>query len=119
MFKVPEKNRITQGQLKSTKADGNNGAFAFLKDHTYFFIIASDGEGWEHVSVHCRKFGKDQTPTWDEMCFIKSLFWDDLDVVIQYHPSSKDYINNHKNTLHLWRPDFTELPKPPKYLVGI
>ena len=77
-------------------------------------MIAYDGQGWEHVSVSLSH----RTPNWREMCFIKDLFWDEEDVVIQYHPKKSEYVNLHNNYLHLWRPIGVELPTPPKELVG-
>ena len=53
----------------------------------------------EHVSVK----GPKDTPRWETMCVIKDLFWDDEDEVIQYHPKKSEYVNMHKNVLHLWR----------------
>lgn len=124
MFKVPEKYRIKNKGvpwLESDSSFGNNGAFKIpLSGRTTAFAIASDGEGWEHVSVSCRVDNKkDKTPTWAEMCKIKSMFWDDEDCVIQYHPQKSAYVNNHKHTLHLWRPIGVELPQPKTILVGV
>ena len=112
MFRVPEKFRIKTGPLGSTKAYGNNGAFQLTVD---LFAIASDGEGWEHVSVS----RKDRTPTWEEMCTVKNLFWEDEDVVIQFHPAKSQYINNHPYCLHLWRRADAQYDLPPSCLVGI
>ena len=70
--------------------------------------------GWEHVSVSRR----DRCPTWDEMCLVKALFWDEEDCVIQYHPPRSEYVNNHPNCLHLWRPIGVSLPMPPSIMVG-
>lgn len=121
MFHVPEKYRITNSfhPLSSDSSYGNNGAFEIiiskLKNRVTLFCIASDGAGWEHVSVSL----KTRTPTWNEMCFIKNLFWDEEDCVIQFHPPKSDYINNHEYCLHLWRPIEIEIPRPNKNLVGI
>jgi hypothetical protein len=52
------------------------------------------------------------------MCFIKDVFWDEEDVVIQYHPRKSEDVNRHENGLHLWRPVGKEIPTPPKALVG-
>ena len=53
------------------------------------------------------------------MCFIKDVFWDEEDVVIQYHPKKSEYVNRHENCLHLWRPVLDDpIPTPPKELVG-
>ena len=42
--------------------------------------------------------------------FIKMLFWDPEDEVIQFFPPQSEYINFHKNCLHLWRPTNVKLP---------
>lgn len=114
-FHVPEKYRMTTGPLRSNAALGNNGAFRVPLGTRYAAVIASDGEGWEHVSVSFH----DRVPTWDEMCRVKDLFWDAEDVVIQYHPRASEYVTNCDTCLHLWRPVQAELPTPPVRLVGI
>jgi hypothetical protein len=78
------------------------------------FVIASDGEGWEHVSVS----RKDRCPIWEEMCQVKDLFWDDEDVVMQFHVPSKDHVNNHPYCLHLWRPKGVNVLRPDRIMVG-
>lgn len=115
MFKVPEKSRIKTGRMGSTAEYGNNGAFSFLIGKAQFFAIASDQMGWEHVSVSTQS----RCPTWEEMCKIKSMFWDESDCVVQYHPAKSEYINNHPYCLHLWRPTEQSLPKPPSFMVGV
>ena len=115
-FRVPNKFRIRSGRIGSDDSIGNAGAFEVkLKHSQTVFVIASDALGWEHVSVSRR----DRCPTWDEMCQIKALFWEESDCVIQYHPASHDYINNHPNCLHLWRPTVREIPVPPSIMVGL
>ena len=117
MFKVPEKYRITSGAgpMNSTLNDGNNGAFLIkhLKLRRPIMVIASDGYGWEHVSVSL----PDRCPTWGEMCIIKALFWDSEDCVVQYHPPSSVYVNDHPYVLHLWRPVGVNLPMPDQIMV--
>ena len=78
-------------------------------------VIACDGEetGWEHVSVSLTH----RTPNWDEMCFIKALFWGDDETVVQFHPKVSEYVNQHPHCLHLWRPTTAEVALPPKILV--
>lgn len=77
-------------------------------------------EGWEHVSVSIGG-GKDsktaQPPSWEEMCFVKDLFWLPEEWVVQYHPAKSDHINNHPGVLHLWRPVDGKFPTPPKFMV--
>lgn len=124
MFKVPEQYRITRGPQGSDASCGCNGAF-FIPSRpgrAPFKVIASDGSGmpedptaqWEHVSVSL----PDRCPTWEEMCKIKALFWDDDDCVMQLHPPRADWVNNHSYCLHLWRPADAEIPRPPGWMVG-
>jgi len=51
---------------------------------------------WEHLSVTVRRDGKqaERTPTWAEMCWLKDLFWDKTDCVMQLHPPEAEYVNN-------------------------
>jgi len=79
---------------------------------TIFAVQADAQTEWEHVSVSL----PDRCPTWDEMCFIKSIFWDDDETVVQYHPPKSDYVNVAKNCLHLWMYR-GEMPRPPKIYV--
>lgn len=67
-------------------------------------IIASDGGGWDHVSVSTPR----RCPTWDEMAAVKDLFFAPEEAVMQLHPPKSDYINLHPYCLHLWRPQTTE-----------
>jgi len=83
-------------------------------------IIADDGcdpedpTGWQHVSVSVRG----RTPTWEEMAFVKDLFWGPEEAVMQLHPPRSQYVNCHPNCLHLWRPLDVRIPLPPSILVG-
>ena len=119
MFKVPEKYRVRTGSFRSSITDGNNGVFKVrsLKIKTCLHCIASDGAGWEHVSVSTYS----RCPSWKEMSLIKNLFWGCDDLVVQMHPPESDYINNHPYCLHLWRKcdtnEFCE--RPDKSLVGM
>ncbi len=104
--------------LATDKSYGNNGAFIVPGPRGIeLAVIASDGGGWEHVSVH--RLGKNNVPFWDEMCFIKRLFWEPEEAVMQLHPPESQYVNNHPTTLHLWRPCEAEIPLPDTILVGI
>lgn len=71
-------------------------------------VFGFDESGWEHVSVSPYK-GK--MPTWNDMCEIKDIFWNDEEVVIQIHPKKSEYVNVKDNCLHLWRHKSIELPK--------
>ena len=114
---VPEQFRHGHGPLGTTEADGNNGAFFIPHPNPasslVFKVLASDGMGWEHVSVSFPK----RCPTWEEMCHIKGLFWDDVDCVVQFHPPGSQYVNRHQFCLHLWRPTGKQIETPPMWMV--
>lgn len=120
-----DKFRQQDGSEFSTRKGDTFGAFQVPFNGSVLRIIATDGEGipklekWEHVSVHAYDpvFKKQRIPKWEEMCFVKSLFWNDDEVVMQLHVASKDHINIHDCVLHLWRPKETQIPLPPKYCV--
>jgi hypothetical protein len=78
-------------------------------------VLASTGEGWDHVSVSL----SNRTPTWAEMDHVKQLFFERNEVAMQLHVPTKDNVNNHPFCLHLWRPHNAEIPRPPAILVGI
>jgi hypothetical protein len=100
----------------ATDADDQNGAFELVgPNKRRLIIIASSGEGWDHVSVSVR--GTDDPPTWEEMCFVKSLMFDDDEVCMQLHPAASNYINHHTGCLHLWKPQDEKIPLPPLILV--
>lgn len=93
--------------------DEFNGAFKINYQGTYFRVIASNGGGWEHVSVS----HDNRVPSWEVMCKIKDMFFEEDEVVMQLHPKKEDYVNIHNNCLHLWRPIKEEIPTPPKFMV--
>lgn len=78
-------------------------------------VVISDGGGWDHVSVSRTD---EQTPTWDDMCMVKRLFFSEDETVVQYHPKESEYVNFHKNCLHLWKKQDYEFPLPPSIFVG-
>lgn len=120
MFHVPNDARVRHGPMKSDAAYGNNGAFIVpsVEPGWKLWIIASDGAGWEHVSVCVRNEHQSRLPTWKEMVQAKHMFWDDEDVAVQYHPRQSQYVNTHPHVLHLWRAIDQEFPTPPSELVG-
>lgn len=77
-------------------------------------VIASSGEGWDHVSVSRQT----RCPNWPEMEHIKRLFFKDDETAMQLHVPPSDHINCHPFCLHLWRPHGVEIPRPPAYMVG-
>lgn len=113
-----EKWRIRDGQYAShTGAD--YGAFVIPGPNGRDLrVLASPGDAmegveWEHVSVSLPT----RCPNWPEMCFVKDLFWDEEDAVMQLHPPRSNYVNNHNFCLHMWRPTTQAIPLPPKIAV--
>lgn len=106
--------------------DGDNGLFIIpMGKSLRAMCIASDGMGWQHVSISLKNAGKggklhpiERTPTWAEMCIIKGLFWGDDDVVVQFHPAKENHVSFHDYCLHLWKPTLMTMPAPPAILVG-
>lgn len=109
--------RSVPSMYHTTSADGFNGMFRFWKDGQCLRCIASDGEGWRHVSVSIE--GITKPPMWSVMCFVKDLFFDEQDWVVQFHPAKSEYVNNHPGCLHLWQPTSAVMPTPDSVLVGI
>lgn len=72
-------------------------------------IWGYDEHGWEHVSVSPYDHGI--TPSWDDMCRLKDIFFDEEELAIQIHPKKSQYVNKMPNCLHLWRPKDPELLK--------
>lgn len=114
-FHVPENLRVRTGTFSTATRDGNNGMFIVKTAKGALRVIASDGMGWEHVSVSLAN----RTPTWEEMCMIKGMFWSDEDCVVQFHPPASEYVNNHAHCLHLWRPIGGTFPMPDSIMVGL
>ena len=81
-------------------------------------VLSDDGSrtGWEQVSVSTLRH---RSPNWSEMCFVKDLFWDEEECVIQFHPPLSQYVKNDRYCLHLWRPTQQAIPAPPASLVGV
>lgn len=115
MFKVPEEIRVTTGPFASSAKDGNNGFFLIKIQSYECRIVASYGIGWEHVSV---SMSNGKPPNWSIMCAVKDLFWEEEDVVVQFHPRKSEYVNFHEGCLHLWRKVGEDFPTPNPIMVG-
>jgi len=118
-FHAPNDYRVRRGEIGSDDSYGNDGAFLIPSCHRdeVMTVISSDGMGWEHVSVSLGPTSN-KCPTWQEMCQVKGLFWDEDVCVIQFHPAKKDYVNHHKGCLHMWRQIGVAITVPPKFMVG-
>lgn len=123
----PRRVRVTP--LATDDSMGANGTFILpVNARTRLYIISSDGTltpgiEWEHVSVHVKYRNQKgivrmRIPTWEEMCYVKDLFWDPEETVVQFHPPRSEWVSYHDFVLHLWRHKSIELPRPPSSLVG-
>jgi len=126
-MKFPEHYRLTSPALGryATKHGDDFGMFAMRLHGVQIRMIATaasdayddpelkDVDNWEHVSVSI----ENRCPTWEEMCLVKSLFWEPEDTVVQFHPPESDYVNAHRFCLHLWRYKGI-MPRPPSITVG-
>lgn len=83
-------------------------------DHKPLHCVVSGVMGWDHVSVTHKK----RIPNWTEMEYIKRMFFKDDETAMQVHVPPSEHINCHPRCLHLWRPHFQTIPKPPAEWVG-
>jgi hypothetical protein len=107
------RNKNAEMVLYGKTLDEYNGMFTIPIFGNRASVIISNGQGWEHVSVSF----KTRCPKWDEMCYIKDLFFNEDEVVVQYHPKKSEYVNLHNNCLHMWRCIDVEMPTPPNWMV--
>lgn len=114
--------RIRKPHDYGTSPGDRNGAFIMQGPcGAKLVIIAGAGGGmpgelgaWEHVSVSTEK----RIPNWLEMDFVKNLFWDEEEGVMQFHPPRSRWVNCNPRCLHLWRPIDGQVRLPPMILVG-
>ena len=117
---IVEKARVRDGDF-GTHPGTRFGAFFIRCKATgeMLTLIVGDGSDWkecgfsepiwEHVSVSCER----RCPTWQEMAFIKDLFFAPEECVVQFHPPKSKYVNKHQYVLHLWRMIGQNFPMPP------
>jgi hypothetical protein len=112
-----EDGRVRTGAYASRPGD-LHGAFVIQGPRGAILRIISSGAdteyGWEHVSVSIDH----RVPNWEEMCFVKDLFWGDEECVMQLHVPKSEHVNVHPNCLHLWKPTEGSILQPPSILVG-
>jgi hypothetical protein len=104
----------TRISIKNYKEGDGGWAICYLPpEKKEIKVVFSFGDGWDHISasfVH-------RCLTWEEMCRIKDIFFHEDEIVLQYHPAKKDYVNLHPYVLHLWRPQNQDIPIPDKIMV--
>lgn len=109
--------RLTESERIMWGVSGSNhaGIYSFtLRRGEVHVIVSSDG-GWDHVSVS----GENRCPTWNEMEFIKRIFFKEDETAMQLHVPPSDHINCNPFVLHMWRPlnELTPIPRPPASMV--
>lgn len=115
MSEVSRATRLLDTELTLWGFSGREdcGIFAFLAGAHEVHVIASSGDGWDHVSVAC----EDRIPSWLLMEAVKRLFFKDDETAMQLHVPPKEHINDNPNVLHLWRPTDVPIPRPPAIMV--
>lgn len=111
------RDRQFERSMYGYEGDAGNGVFRlrYVKPgvNVLLAVVASDGDGCDHVSVS----HKSRCPKWDEMEYVKRLFFRPHETAMQLHVPAADHINCCKNCLHLWRPQNQEIPRPPAIMV--
>jgi hypothetical protein len=129
-----EQGRVRSGPWASTPDRGLCGAFVVEGPGGALIVAGHTGEGdmvcidlasgerrivpaatgWEHVTVETNH----RIPSWDEMCFVKNLFWQEEECVVEYHPPLSQYVKYNPYCLHLWRPKHATIPAPSVSIVA-
>lgn len=68
------RDRDFERQYYRCNGDAGNGVFRVPVGGKMFNVVASNGGGWEHVSVSPANRKRTTAPTWEEMCAIKAMF---------------------------------------------
>lgn len=90
------------------------GLFLIEKKDGNLLILVSNGEGWDHVSVSL----EDRCPTWEEMEFVKRLFFYPDEVCMQLHVAASKHLSFMPYCLHIWKPQNQQIPMPPSIMVA-
>ncbi len=113
-MREPGRKQVERHRLAPADGGGRRnsscGSFVIPRNGARFCVIVSDTHGWDHVSVTI--LNEERCPTWEEMCWVKGLFFLPNECAIQYHPSQDNYVNCHPYCLHLWKPQGRELLMP-------
>lgn len=124
-----EKGRVLKRGIES---DVGSVSGAYTLKHpsgSYLFVIVGKanqvdwvyaklgGPPYDHVSVSVNCEPK-RLPTWDEMNWVKDLFWEPEETAVQYHPKKSEYVNFNPWVLHLWSIPSEPYLLPPSILVG-
>jgi hypothetical protein len=116
-YQTKDSERAYGGAFMVPAPHSRNG----LRRHSFIRVIASSGKDqtednfkWDHVSASL----PDRCPTWEEMDYLKRLFFKPDEVCFQLHMPPNENISNHPYCLHIWRPLEAKIPLPPSIMVG-
>lgn len=129
-MKFPDQFRVNPSPAYTSMPGSPFGCFVIPDKCDRLLCIVSSGSEapqhglppWEHVSVTVRNRKMEplrRCPTWEQMCIVKDLFWDEAQAVMQLHPPKAEHVNTHAFCLHLWRAVDQAIPLPPSIMVGI
>lgn len=120
-YKIPEERRLTADKVKSwqfiskemlllaSEAYNTEDGYFFLprvgkKETTmksgFFLCRAQLFEGWRIIAVNVPTEGR--SPTWEELKWVRSFFFDEADVLQMYLPGKSTYIDDNTYWLHLF-----------------
>lgn len=115
-----DKYRVEHPELGGAPNGASYGFFRIPMRSCVLTIMSSGNcvdnpmaKGWEHVSVSTST----RCPTWEEMNFVKDLFWREDETVVQFHPKRSQYVNQMPYCLHMWRRENHEYELPPELFV--
>jgi hypothetical protein len=94
--------------------DDSCGVFNMPVGNELIGIIASTGEGWDHVSASLPH----RCPTWEEMSAIKRAFFRRDEWAYELHPPESENLSLHQYCLHLWRCQYQDMALPPSIMVA-
>ncbi len=102
---ISENKKVKLGEVSDKYLSGTVKLRGPDGSHLYYFVFTvedgyEDGIIREHASVS--RVTGDKLPTWEEMCDLKDIFWEDEEECIQIHPRKSDYVNLVGNCLHIW-----------------
>jgi hypothetical protein len=115
---MPERYRVKMGAVAFEISNTTSGFFKIPHPkiaNYYFEVILSSPGDWERVSVMLSspKRKVERKPTWDEMCLVKSLFFEEAETVVQFHHGIESKPGNEPlYCLSLWRSTNGEYPQP-------
>jgi hypothetical protein len=111
MFQAPERFRVIH---KDNTKGGNNGFFALNYRNAILFVLSTDTQGYEHISVTAKdetrnKYGSTnrseyRSPSDEELNYCIAKFWKcNLDVMTGVPPRQRVIDRTRPSAQHAWR----------------